>query len=229
MDPNRKKWNDQQKMLRQTLKAADRRVALDAFLVQHAMVHSARVSKTGCFSFEDEILNELPADLIRQIPPKSNHSIAWIIWHIARIEDVTMNLLIAGKSQVLFRDGWFKKLGIQVRNTGNGMSDREVTNLSMDIDISNLRAYRAEVGRETRKIARKPKPVDYGCKVDFSGIQRIRDEQAMLPKARAIVNYWSKKTIGGLLLMPPTRHNFLHLNEARRIRSTLHKLNDLKS
>jgi hypothetical protein len=34
-------------------------------------------------------------------------------------------------------------------------------------------------------------------------------------------DYWSKKTIAGLLLMPPTRHNFVHLNEAARIRQKL--------
>jgi len=45
--------------------------------------------------------------------------------------------------------------------------------------------------------------------------------KAMLPDAEGIVNYWSKRTIGGLLLMPPTRHCFLCLNEARRIKERL--------
>jgi hypothetical protein len=37
------------------------------------------------------------------------------------------------------------------------------------------------------------------------------------------VDYWSKKTIAGLLLMPPTRHCILHLNEAMRIKEKLRK------
>jgi hypothetical protein len=30
------------------------------------------------------------------IPPKGGHSIAWTLFHLARIEDITMNMLIAG-------------------------------------------------------------------------------------------------------------------------------------
>jgi len=41
---------------------------------------------------------------------------------------------------------------------------------------------------------------------------------AVLPEAMEIINYWSSKTIAGLLLMPATRHCVLHLNEAERIR-----------
>jgi hypothetical protein len=35
------------------------------------------------------------------------------------------------------------------------------------------------------------------------------------------VDYWSRRTVAGLLLMPPTRHCFLHLNEALRIKHAL--------
>ena len=44
----------------------------------------------------------------------------------------------------------------------------------------------------------------------------------MTPSAREIVDYWGGLTIAGLVLMPPTRHNFVHLNEALRIRQKLH-------
>ncbi len=203
----------------------DSKTAVETFFIQHAMVHSAGVSKKGYFSFEDEILNELPLEFYRQVASKTNHSIAWIIWYIARIEDVTMNLLISDNVQVLHRDKWLRKLGIQISNTGNGMSDKEVRNLSENIDIYTLRAYRVAVGRETRKMVKRLRPMDYKRKVDSSRIQRIWHEHAMLANAREIVNYWSKRTIGGLLLMPPTRHNFLHLNEARRIYSNLRNLN----
>ncbi len=43
-------------------------------------------------------------------------------------------------------------------------------------------------------------------------------EGAVTPEAREIADYWSRKTIAGLLLMPPTRHCILHLNEGMRIR-----------
>jgi hypothetical protein len=36
--------------------------------------------------------------------------------------------------------------------------------------------------------------------------------------ASDILDYWGKRTKAGLLLMPATRHNFLHLNEAQRLK-----------
>ena len=41
---------------------------------------------------------------------------------------------------------------------------------------------------------------------------------AVLPTGNAVIDYWSGLTLAGLLLMPPTRHNFIHLNEALRLK-----------
>jgi len=41
---------------------------------------------------------------IRQIHPSGEHSPAWVLWHMARIEDATMNILVAGTEQV-FKHG----------------------------------------------------------------------------------------------------------------------------
>jgi hypothetical protein len=223
MDPKRKAWNDRHKMLRQAIIIGDGKTTLNTFLIQHAMVHSPRMSSASFSSFEDEILDGLPLESFRVIPPNSKHSVAWIIWHMARVEDVTMNLLIADAPQILLRDNWPYKLKIRTVHTGNGMAAWEVHDLSQKIDIAQLRLYRMAVGRETRKIIKRIKPEEYQQKTYPSRLQRIWDEHAMLPKAKAIVEYWAKRTIGGLLLMPPTRHCFLHLNEARRFKETLIK------
>jgi hypothetical protein len=225
MDPHRKAWNDRHKELRYALeKSRDLEKAIELFLIQHGMVHSAELSESSMFSFEDEILNDLKPDKFRIIPENSNHSIAWIIWHLARIEDVTMNVLVADTSQILHRNSWLKRLHIGVPNTGNGMSDREVRILSDRIDIKALRQYRLEVGRETRKIVAKIKPTELNRKTEPSRIQRVWDEKAMLPGGNRVINYWATRTISGLLLMPATRHNILHLNEARQIKSKVMKL-----
>jgi len=222
MEPNRKRWNDGQKSLRRALtKSNDRERAIKLFLNQHAMVHSSKLSRAKLYSFEEEILSDVNEKDMRLIPKGYSHSMAWIIWHLARVEDVTMNLLVEGGRQVLNRNEWLKKLNIKERNTGNGMSDSDVANLGEKIDIKSLRAYRLEVGRVTRKIVMKLKAEDFQRKVEPDRIQRIWDEKAMLKEGKAIVNYWSKRDIAGLLLMPPTRHCFLHLNEARRIKEKI--------
>ena len=96
MEPNRKSWNERQKDLRQALSRPEEHPqAINLFLTQHAMVHSAEMSRSGLFSFEDEVWEGLSADQLRRIPPRQEHSIAWLVWHITRIEDITMNLLAA--------------------------------------------------------------------------------------------------------------------------------------
>jgi hypothetical protein len=77
---------------------------------------------------------------------------------------------------------------------------------------------------DTRKIVKKLKAADFKQKVDPARIQRIWDEGAMLPGGKGIANYWANRTIAGLLLMPPTRHCFLHLNEARQIKSKVMRM-----
>ena len=100
----RKTWNQQQKTLRAALtRSDDHQKAIELFLSQHAMLHAAAMSQSGLWSFADEIWRDLSEEAARRIPPNGEHSIAWIIWHLARIEDVTMNLLVAGSPQRLHR------------------------------------------------------------------------------------------------------------------------------
>lgn len=219
MDPNRKFWNQQQKELRHALeRGEDYREATEVFLSQHAMVHSANMSQAGLWSFEDEIWQYLTEETTRRIPKNCHHSIAWNIWHLARIEDVTMNLLVADSPQCLYQENWNERMKITDLHTGNGMSDEEIVTFSATVDIEALRAYRITVGRRTREIVQQLQPEDFKRKVEASRLQHIRDEGAMRESAEGILEYWGKRTIAGLLLMPPTRHNFLHLNEALRLK-----------
>jgi hypothetical protein len=88
MEPARKNWNKRQKKLRTFLtNPVSYHQAIDLFLQQHAEVLSGVMSSVGSFSFEDEVINNMADSQIRYIPNQMEHSIAWIIWHLARIED----------------------------------------------------------------------------------------------------------------------------------------------
>jgi hypothetical protein len=221
MNPNRQNWNRQHQALTKALQAGDISTAQGIFRVHHAMLHTARMSGLDVWSFEDEILAELGESDFRYIPPGSEHSIAWNLWHIARIEDVTMNLLVAGTEQVYFSGAWFNRLGIDFQHSGNVMSADEISALSTSIDIKTLREYRVAVGQRTRKIVSELTEAQYKQRVDANRIQRVLDEGAVTEAALEIVDYWGKRTIAGLLLMPATRHNFVHLNECLRIKSKI--------
>ena len=221
MDPHRKLWNDNHQLLTRLLAKGDREAAIPLFLDQHAMVHSARVTKSGLWSFEDELLAGLSEAQIRQVPPGGEHSIVWILFHLARIEDITMNLLVAGTSQLFTQDDWTGRLNVPILHSANGMDERGVAELSARIDVKGLRGYRAAVARRTRQIVPRLRAEDFKRKVDPARIEMVLQEGALAPEAMEIAGYWGKKTIAGLLLMPPTRHCILHLNEGMRIRKKL--------
>ena len=91
------------------------------------------------------------------------------------------------------------------------MDEAGITNVSATIDIEALRAYRLAVGPRTREIVKSLQPEDMKKKVESARIQRLREEETVLKAGQEVVDYWSKRDIAGLLLMPPTRHNFVHL------------------
>lgn len=222
MDPNRKAWNEGQQKLQQALAhPQDRQQAISLFLSQHAMVHSAKISPAGLWSLEDEVLEGLSEADFRCIPPGCEHSIVWTLWHLARIEDVTMNLLVAGSPQLFDAENWPAKLQVTVRETGNALDEAGILDLSASLPLDGLRAYRVAVGRRTREIVRQLQPSDFKQRVDPVRLEWIMSEGAMEPAARGLIDYWGKRTIAGLLLMPPTRHNFIHLNEIARLRAKL--------
>lgn len=218
MNQNRQHWNAQQQQLRQALKCpADFELAVDLFLRQHAAVHAAQVSGSAGWSFADEIWQDLDLVAARRIPAGGDHSITWLTWHMARIEDVTMNLLLVGQPQVL-AEGWQARLNINAADTGNGMGTQAVADLSKGIDLAALLAYRNAVGRRTCENIARITAADLKKRVDPLRMERLRAEGAVLPASSAVIDYWLGLTLAGLLLMPPTRHNFIHLNEALRLK-----------
>ena len=153
MDLHRADWNRQQQVLKAALSHPDEHPEwLDLFLKQHAQVHASVMASTELWSFEDEVLSGLDDGAIRRIPANGEHSIAWISFHLARIEDVTMNVLLAGSAQVIESDGWLERMGVPISDTANAMSVEQVTQLSAKMNVSALRAYRIAVGQRTRQV-----------------------------------------------------------------------------
>jgi hypothetical protein len=217
-------FNRQQAALRSALTTGrDAQEAIELFLHQQARVHAAQTTFSNSPFLEDEIWEGLSDAEARRIPAKGEHSIAWIFWHITRIEDTTMNLLVAGSSQVFNLEPWKERLKVAVEDSGNSMSPGEILQLSESLDLAKLREYRRRVGRRTREIVRGLTAEDFGRKVDAVRLQRVMDEGALVEGSRPILEYWGGRTIAGLLLMPPTRHSFIHLNEAALIKQKLKK------
>ena len=215
MDVERKDLNKQVTELRRVMQSfANHDKSIQMFFNVHAQLHSGKMIPSELWSFEDAVLDDLTDEGWRRIPKNCEHSIAWCIWHIARIEDVTMNVLVAGTPQIFHKDSWTARLKINNRTTGNAMDISAVSSLSSAIDCAALREYRTSVGYRTRQIVSELKPVDLKQKIDPTRLKNVLDEGAVVKEAIGVIHYWGRRTIAGLLLMPPIRHCLIHLNEA---------------
>lgn len=213
-DPNRVYWNEQFKILQDTWpKANEFYKCIDICLMLHGMVHTGEVAHAEQWSFEDELWSKFDEETFRRFF-KDDQSIAWKLWHSARIEDMTMNVLIAGEQQIFLNNGWGQRLGVKAMDTGNAMKESEIKELSNSIDMQALRAYREVVGIRTREIIKALQPEDLKKKVQSTCLQRLLNEGGVVEEAKGLLDYWGKKTYSGLMLMPATRHIFVHLNES---------------
>ena len=213
-----KDLNSLHKSLRLALTSgADAQHAIDVFLAIHSQLHSSKVSPQTPWSYEDILLEGLEEGYYRQIPPGQEHSIVWILWHLTRVEDLTMNLLVAGRDQVFEQEGWGAKIGSPIKHTGNGTGLEIAQALSAAVDIDALRAYRLAVGTATQEVVQSLSLNDFKRKISPEDIQRILDERGVIEPGRDVLVYWSRRDVAGLLLMPPTRHTLVHWNEACKI------------
>ncbi len=221
MQSNRKAWNNDHAVIRRILmKEKNYRKALPLLLEHHAAVHSAKLG--GRWSYQDEVLSGLSESQYRYVPA-GGHSVIWKLWHITRIEDLTINLLLAGAKQSQLNGKWLERLGTGYVDVGNDMPDAVVARLSKSIDIQALLAYRRTVGKRTQSILRKLKSETLWEMPAPERIQRIVEEKAVREKSAWLLEFWGGNPCANLLLMPAARHPFVHLNEISRMTPSLRK------
>src|SRR5437867_9261143 len=87
--------------------------ARDLFLGQHAAVHSAVVGGNKA-SAAERTFGGMTDEQMRVRPREDLNSLAWLMFHIARAEDIFLNAILAARPQVV-EEGWLGKLGITRR------------------------------------------------------------------------------------------------------------------
>jgi hypothetical protein len=218
MDNNLRHWNDQHQLLRRLLmKDKAYQQAIPVFLEHHAAVHAAKLQGGAHWSWHDEVLSGLTPDQLRFTPTGSPHSVAWRLWHMTRIEDATMNVLLIDGAQIFESGKWRDKLEIDYVSVGNEMANADIVKLSETINLKALFAYRLAVGKRTRAIVQRLKLDLLARPPAPDRLQRLIDERAVQPPALWLRDYWGGHPAANLLLMPATRHPFVHLNEIKRL------------
>lgn len=216
-------WNPLQARLKEIITKKECFGEMQKLVLQmHSLVHSKEVYGGSTDTFQDEVWNNLSDKAFRTMPTSKDDTVAWNIWHITRIEDLTANYLIAGRKQVLDQE-WHRKLGTKVTDTGNSMTDDEIIAFSSEIDREGLYEYRNAVGRRTKEIIELLKSEDLKRKVSKDGINAIAEVGGVAehPDALWLLDFWGRKTVAGIIQMPITRHQIVHLNDSVRLKKRI--------
>jgi len=92
----------------------------------------------------------LDADQLAYRPTETSNSIAWLVWHLTRIQDDHI-ADVAGSEQIWTAAGWTRQFGLplEVSDTGFGHSPEDVAAVRVS-DGSLLRQYYDAVYEQTR-------------------------------------------------------------------------------
>lgn len=179
-----------------------------------------------------QALDELKAQLNRAdfnaMPfPNANgyHSktIAYSIWHISRIEDITAHSLIRGDEQVFFAGNYQKRIGSPIITTGNELVGEQISDFSRQLDLEELYQYVADVKSSTDAIVKDLEFSDLKRKMTEQDKDYLRSLHVVSSDESAIwlIDYWCGKDVRRLIQMPFSRHWIMHIEASIRIRNKL--------
>ena len=180
------------------------------FLTQHANQ-----------SFADRVFSGVSDVEMRVRPGKGLNSLVWLLWHMARVEDVAVNLVVVDGQQIL-DDDWARRLDVPWRHIGTGMTDDEVGELSARADVTAVREYRAAVRGRTQDVARALLPEAWDEIVGLADTSRAAAAQAFRENRGWVdgVGYpaWQDQSRATRLAGSAIGHNAIHVGEAVTIR-----------
>lgn len=145
----------------------------------------------------DYLLNDLVPGEYSIMPTSKDETIVWVLWHIARIEDLTMGILVADGNQLL-NDEWKRRLNVSISDTGNALSDDEIMELSRQLNIKELISYRNAVGQRTRDIVRGLSANEMKRTVFLHGLESVMHAGGVTSDENSLwlLDFWGKKDTG---------------------------------
>ena len=152
----------------------------------------------------------------RTRPQPEVNSLAWLIWHMARVEDAGVNRLVTNRPQILDEGSWGKLMQAPIRHHSTGMTTQEVTDLSNAIDLPSLRAYHTAVRARTLEVIETLQPEQLEQVNEQPYLRQVLIDEGVL---NPIYHGWGgslpyQETKGHLLIHFGVTHNYGHFYEA---------------
>lgn|GEM_PF-1088205 len=204
--------------------------AIDFFLLEHARAHSGALlaeepdalaphlpggaAPRHEWDRQRDILLDGFTDAQLRLSPDGLNSLAWIVWHMARSEDLKIALL-TGRAQV-FEDGWHARFGAGPRDAGTAMVPEQVAALNAGVNLDALRDYAVAVGRQTRAAVQVLRGQPLDAVFDEEAILGRLEQEAMIT---APVVVWERNhgffrnRTTAWMLSQVISHNAIHIGE----------------
>lgn len=92
----------------------------------------------------------LSTEQLHFVPEGESHSIAWIIWHGARVEDLIVQQVLRGQRPEWETGGWAARTGLPEKGFGTGQSAEEARAVRI-ADLEAFAAYAGQVAAHTQE------------------------------------------------------------------------------
>ena len=148
------------------------------------------ISKNLFINIYLELKNKID-NLFKELNDYKNENIIWNLWHIMRIEDLIVNILICEKASIL---------------------------------NEKLKYYSDKISKNTINLIKRLKAEDIKRKINKINLEKIINGCGVTKDNLWLIDYWGKKDIAGLLLMPLSRHIIVHLNQCYKYIETKSKI-----
>lgn len=180
------------------------------------------ISKNLFINLYLELKNKID-NLFKELNDYKNENIIWNLWHIMRIEDLIVNILICEKESIL-NEKLKNELNISITDTGNSLTKEEIKKFAKNINIKKLKYYNDKIKKNTINLIKRLKAEDIKRKINKINLEKIINGCGVTKDNLWLIDYWSKKDIAGLLLMPLSRHIIVHLNQCYKYIETKSKI-----
>jgi uncharacterized damage-inducible protein DinB len=101
-------------------------------------------------NYIDDAIKKLSADELAFRPKPHSNSIAFLMWHLARVEDMWINRVLRSTNEIYEADGWYKKFGLEPRDSGFGYDVKKLEAWPVP-KLDLLQAYAAAVRTKTQE------------------------------------------------------------------------------
>ena len=180
--------------------------AVDFFLTRYSEVHRGLV---------DGLFGSLSDAQLRARPHPGVNTVAWLLWHSARIEDVALNRFLTDRVQVL--NEWIERHAVPRRDVGTGMTEAQVDDLSARIDLQALRGYLDAVTGRTLAVVETLRGSDLEAPLPGDRVRSVvLAEDVVAPGAEWLTDFWAGgRSRAWTLAQTALLHPYGHYYEAR--------------